>query len=134
MDTSRPGPLMMLGGGILMVLGPILKWGGDTSGVSTDAAGLLGIIVLLSGLFILGVGAVRAFGIEVAIPERIAGFTIEQICLIDGFAAFLWVFAFATEDGTKIGLHLTWLGAALATAGAAVAIRQTRTTPPGGVL
>ena len=113
-----------------MVLGPILKWVGDTRGVSTTATGLLGVLVLLSGLLVIAVGAIRAFNVEVALPDEIAGFSVEQICLCDAFASFLWTFAYIFESGTKIGLHVTWLGAAVATTGAALAMRQPAAPPP----
>lgn len=132
MDTSKPGPLLMLGGGAVMVLGSILKWFEGTSGLETDVTGLLGIFVLLSGLLVIGVGAVRAFGANVNLPDDIAGFSLDQICLFDAFAAFLWTFALVVEDGNKIGLHLSWLGAAVAVAGAVLSSRQTPAAAQGG--
>ena len=135
MDTSNPGPLVMLGGGVLMVVGPILNWFRGTRGVDVDVFGLLGIFIVLSGLFVLGIGAIRAFGVETGLPDEIMGFRIEQFGAIDAFASFLWSFALVFESGTRLGLHVSWLGAAAATTGALLALRppaQTAPPPPGG--
>lgn len=118
MDTSKPGPLLMVGGAVLMVLGSILDWGPNTSGLSTSAVGLLGLFVLLFGLIIGLIGAIRAFGVALELPAQLVGFTQDQIAIVLGFTAFLWTFGTITRDNSAFGLHLTWIGAAVATAGA----------------
>lgn len=123
MDTSNPGPLLMLGGGVVMFLGSILNWRGDASGVSTDSFGLLGLFILLFGAAIAATAAIRAFAPQVTLPDQIVGFRLEQIGIILGFTAFLWTFTSITANGVEFGLHLTWIGAAAATAGAFLADR-----------
>lgn len=125
MDTSNPAPLLMLAGGIAMVVGSLLKWVGDTSGVSTDFMGLLGILTLLLGAAIAAIGAIRAFSPGTALPDAVLGFTLDQLCLTSAFAIFLWTFALITEDGVKFGVHLTWIGAAVAAVGSTLATRTT---------
>ena len=133
MDTSKPGPLLMLGGGALMVIATLLDWRGESAGLSFDSMGLFGIVVLLSGLMIAAVGGIRAFGANVSLPDDIAGFSLDQICLVDAFTAFIWTFALISGDFVEIGVHLTWLGAAIAATGAALNLRTPATdTAPGG--
>lgn len=135
MDTSNPGPLVMLGGGILMVVGPILDWFRGTRGVDVDVFGLLGIFVILSGLMVLGLGVIRVARIETGLPDEILGFRLEQFVAVDAFASFLWCFALVFESGTRLGLHVSWLGAAAATTGALLALHaptQAAPPPPGG--
>ena len=124
MDTSNPGPLLMLGGGVLMALGSILKWGGDQSGISLDAIGLLGIVALVSGLFIALVGAIGAFDLSIGLPEEVAGFRLIQIAIADALTVFLWTFGLITSDGTKFGLHLTWIAALAALVGGVLTDRS----------
>lgn len=137
MDTSNPGPLMMLGGGILMLVGPVLNWFPGARGIEVDLFGLLGLFIVLAGLFVLAFGAVRAFDLETGLPDEVGGFRIEQFCVVDAFASFLWSFALVFESGTRFGLHITWVGAAVATAGGLLALRQpagsTAPPPPGGM-
>jgi hypothetical protein len=120
MDTSKPGPLLMAGGGALMMLGPILDWGPNTSGLSTSSVGLLGSFVFLFGVLIGLTGASRAFGLPVTLPDRLLGFTQDQVAVVLGGTAFLWTFGTISRDHAQFALHLTWIGAALATAGALI--------------
>lgn len=111
-----------------MVLGSLLDWrgfrGAGTSGVSFDSMGLFGILVLLIGLGLVAIGAIRAFGLSVDLPDNIAGFSLNQLALIEAFAVFLWSFALISADFIKVGVHLTWIGAAAAVAGAILAQRE----------
>ena len=133
MDTSNPGPLLMLGGGVLMVLGSILNWGPSTSGLSTDLFGLLGILILLSGAAIAGLAAVRAFAPQVGLPDDIIGFSLEQVAVILGFTMFLWSFSAITIDGIEFGAHLTWIGSAAATVGAVLSARSATGARSGSI-
>lgn len=107
-----------------MFLGAIFNWREGTSGVSTDSFGLLGLFVLLFGAAIAGVAAVRAFAPQVNLPSNIVGFTLDQVMVVLGFTAFLWTFAGITADGTAFGLHLSWIGAAVATVGSVLTARD----------
>jgi len=125
-DTSQPGPLMMLVGGILMAIGTLLDWQkfGSGIGLSLDTFGLLGIFALLTGLALAAVGAIRAFGLSVALPEQILGFTLMQLLMIDAFAVFLWTFSHIASDFFGGGMHLTWIGAVVAAVGAGLASKS----------
>jgi len=129
MDTSNPGPLLLLGGGLLIALGTILDWFPGASGLNVDFNGLFGIVALLIGLGLAAVGAIRAFAPDTKLPDEIAGFSFDQLSFVEAVTVFLWSFALIFESGTKIGLHLTWIGGAVATAGAVLSMRN---APVGG--
>ncbi len=120
----------MLGGGALIVLGSILNWrdfgfgGGGVSGLSFDNLGFFGIFALLIGLGLAAIGAIRAFGVSVNLPDSIAGFSLDQLGLIEAFTVFLWSFALVSANGVAIGAHLSWIGGALAAAGAFLGTRD----------
>ncbi len=113
-----------------MVLGSILDWGPNTSGLSTSAVGLLGLFVLVFGLIIGLIGAIRAFGVGIELPAQLLGFTQNQVAIVLGFTAFLWTFSTITRDNSEFGLHLSWIGAAIATAGAFIEHRGIKIGTP----
>jgi hypothetical protein len=129
MDTSNPGPLLLLGGGVVIALGTILDWGPGVSGLNVDFNGLFGIVALLIGLALAAIGAIRAFAPDTKLPDEIAGYSLDQILFVDALTVFLWTFALISESGTKIGLHLTWIGGAVALAGTVLSMRN---APAGG--
>jgi hypothetical protein len=116
-----------------MVIGSLLKWGGSTSGVSTDFMGLLGILVLILGAAIAAVGGLRAFSPGTSLPSGFVGFTLDQLCFTAALAIFVWTFALITESGIKFGLHLTWIGAAAAAAGSVLAMRSAPAGEPTSI-
>lgn len=114
----------MLGGGLVIALGSILDWRTGTSGLSFDSTGLFGILVLLMGLGIAFLGAQSAFGLSVGLPEKIAGLSLGQWALIEAFTCFIWAFALISADFIEAGVHITWLGGAIATVGAVLNLRE----------
>jgi len=130
LDTSNPGPLLMLGGGVLTALGSVLKWrgfgfGSDISGLSFDNMGLFGLLVLVIGLALAAIGGIRAFAPDTSLPESIAVFTLDQALFILAVTVFLWSFALISATAVKVGVHLTWIGAAIAAVGLALGMRST---------
>lgn len=107
----------------MIVLGTILDWGPGVSGLNVDFNGLFGIIALLIGVGLAAVGAIKAFAPSTSLPDDLGGFTLDQISFTAALAVFIFSFSLITEDGTKIGLHLTWIGAAVAVAGAVLSLR-----------
>ncbi|MFN3219302.1 MAG: hypothetical protein ACE367_22670 [Acidimicrobiales bacterium] len=130
MDTSNPGPLLMLGGGVLVALGSILDWRTGTSGLNFDNMGLFGLIVLLSGVALAAVGGIRAFAPQTSLPDAVAGFSLDQILFMLGVTVFLWSFALIAADFVEIGVHLTWIGAAAAVAGTILSMRKVSPAEP----
>ncbi|MFQ5557287.1 MAG: hypothetical protein ACE5GB_07250, partial [Acidimicrobiales bacterium] len=80
-------------------------------------AGFQGIFVLLIGLAVaLGAGLSTFAG--VSLPDRIVSFSINQLYMALGVAAFLIAFGRQFGDGTGIGVLLAWIAAAVIVAGA----------------
>ncbi len=107
-----------------MVIASFLNWGGDNSGVSTDALGLLGILALLFGLTVAGLAAVEAFSPSTSLPTEIVGISLSKIPVMLGFTMFLWTFGIITRDGSQIGLHLTWISGAIVAVGGVLAMQE----------
>lgn len=129
MDTSKPGPLLMLVGGALMFIASFLDWRPGTSGVSTDALGLMGILTLLFGAAIVAMAAIRAFAPQVDLPREVAGLALDKIAVILSGSVFLWTFGMISADFVEIGIHLTWIGAAVATVGGVMSLRDSDGAP-----
>jgi len=119
---------MMLVGGILMALGTFLDWVPRSSGLSFGSMGLFGIITLVIGIGIGAVGAINAFGLPVELPDKIFGYTPGQLAMIDAFIVFIWTFALVATDFAEAGIHMTWIGAAMAMVGAALIDQPAATT------
>ena len=107
----------MLGGGILMVVSTFINWRTGTSGLSTDALGLMGIFTLLFGAAIAAVAGIRAFAPQTSLPDGIAGISLNKICGIFAISTFLWTFGMISASAVKFGLHLAWISSAIATVG-----------------
>lgn len=114
----------MLGGGILMFIASILDWRTGLSGLSTTASGLLGIITLLTGAEIAAVGGLRAFGAGDKLPDQVLGVSVDKWSVIMSLTVFFWTFGMISGGSLEIGIHLTWIGAAIATAGGVLAARD----------
>ena len=107
----------MLGGGVLMVISTFINWRTGTSGLSTDALGLLGIFTLLFGAAIAAVAGTRAFAPQTSLPDEIAGLSLNKICAIFSLTTFLWTFGMISGAAIKFGIHLAWISSAIATVG-----------------
>lgn len=107
-----------------MFIGSLLKWRFDVSGVSNDLHGIFGILTLLFGLLIAAVAGIRTFGAGVELPDSILGMSLEKIAAILSVSIFIPAFGLIAGQSVKFGVHLTWIGAAIATAGAVLAIRN----------
>ena len=111
---------------MLIAIGTFLDWagafGGSVNGLDTDLNGLFGFIALLIGIGLAVVGGIKAFSPSTSLPDNIAGFTLDQISFTEALAVFIFAFSLVFESGTKIGLHLTWIGAAVAIAGSVLSL------------
>ena len=132
MDTSNPAPLLLLGGGVLMIIGSLLDWGPRTSGLNLDIFGLLGIITLLTGAFLGFLGANKAFNLGVGLPDNVAGFSLDQIAFADALVMLMATLGAMTADfDAKTGLVLAVLGSALAFGGAVFNLRSDASASAG---
>lgn len=121
----KPSALMQIAGGALLFIGSFLDWWGfdsfGFSGTDTDVNGLQGLFALVIGAAIAVVAALSAFAPQVNLPQRVAGFSLDRLLLMLAFSAFLMSFGAIFWDidpiGPKIGIHLSWIGAAVATVG-----------------
>ena len=107
-----------------MVISTFLNWRTGTSGLSTDALGLMGIFTLLFGAAIAAVAAIRAFAPDTSLPDEIAGLSLNKICGIFGLTTFLWTFGMISGTAVKIGIHLAWIASAIATVGVILTMKD----------
>jgi len=137
MNDLKPGPLVVLGGAVVMLVSTFLPWidiaGFTDNGLSTDAFGLLGILILVMAIVVGAIAAIWAFAPQVQLPERFVGYTQVQFVLVLGTASFLSTFGAQFRRFTGIGLLIAWVGAAVIIVGAILQMRETAAPPaPGG--
>lgn len=125
-DNVKPSTIALIAGGAVLFISTFFAWFSvDTgfgtfseNGISTDGGpGLLGVWCLIIGAAVAAGVAATTFA-NVSLPDRIVGFTREQVYLILGFAAFLITFGRVFAGDTGIGLWLGVLGSAAIVVGA----------------
>ena len=132
----KPGPIVMLAGGVVMIIASFLDWseefffGGGSAGLSTDRFGLLGIFTLVIGIATAVNGGLEAFAPQVKRPDGALSMSRDQIAVALGFAAFFWSFGLLFAEATKIGLILAAIGAAAVAVGGV--LTDTQATPRTG--
>ena len=122
----KPSAMCLLGGGALLFIASFLKWANSfvsVNGLDTDFNGMLGIFTLLIGLAVAGITAATTFG-EVKLPEQVLGFTIDQIVMKLGFAAFLITFGLQFRSSAAFGITLAWIASAAIVAGSVLKQRE----------
>ncbi len=123
----KPSAMCLLGGGALLFIASFLKWAGNSfvsvNGLDTDVNGMLGIFTLLIGLAVAGITAATTFG-EVKLPEQVLGFTIDQIVMKLGFAAFLITFGLQFRSSAAFGITLAWIASAAIVVGSVLKQRE----------
>ena len=133
MNTTKPGPIVLLAGGVVIVIGTILDWGPSTNGLNTDFNGLFGVVALITGVGLAALGAILAFTAKIKLPSDIVGFSIGQAAFAASLTVFLWSFSLIVESSIKVGVHLTWLGAAAAATGSILHMRAEPTDRRSGI-
>jgi hypothetical protein len=123
-DKSQHGPLLMLAGGGLMAISTFINWRNDEAGLGNALFGLLGLLTLVFALAIIAVGAIRLADSDLKLPQSVAGFSVEQLVTIMAVAVLVPTFGSLSGERVNGGLHLAWLGAALAAAGGLLAARN----------
>jgi hypothetical protein len=126
--------IMLIAGGAVLLISSFLDWR-DTfssdSGVSTDITGLQGIFCLLIGAGIAAVAALQTFG-NVNLPDRLIGFSWNQLFLILGFSAFLITFGLQFAEATAFGVTLAWIASAVIVVGAFLELQAETRAPARG--
>lgn len=130
MNDLRPGAIALLGGGGLLFLGTLLKWGGEQTGVSLDARGLQGLFCLIIGAGVVAVVAMANFGGK-TISVGFAGLDTNELIMTLGLAAFMITFGFQFISDSQVGVLLGWIGAAAIVVGSYLERGEsTAATPP----
>lgn len=123
----KPSAIAMLAGGGVLFIATFLNWRSSgpfsANGLDTDFHGLLGVFTMLIGLAVAGVVAAREFG-KVTFPDAILGFTVNQMIVKLGFAAFLMTFGMQFADSAAFGVTLAWLASAAIAVGGILAMRE----------
>ena len=137
MNDLKPGPLVALGGAVVLLISVFLEWvdipvGGGDSGLSTDFYGLVGILLLLIALAVGAAAALDSFAPQVDLPDGVMGYTRTQLVLILGTTAFLTSFGLWFGEFAGIGQIIAAIGAALIIAGAVLQMRESAVPPPPG--
>ncbi|MCB0992080.1 MAG: hypothetical protein R2770_10465 [Acidimicrobiales bacterium] len=108
----KPSAITMLAGGALLAISTFIDWRGISNALDTDFWGLFGIFVLLIGIAVAGVTAARNFG-NVQLPDKILGYTIDQLMTMLALAVFLPTFGMQLGgQSVEFGLTLAWLSSA----------------------
>jgi len=129
----KPGPIITLVGGAILIIATFLDWGPNVNGFDTDFVGLLGIFTLLIGLATAVNAGLDSFAPQVNRPDGFLGMSRNQISVALGFSAFIWFFGYQFRDGSDFGVTLGWIGAAAVVAGGIVADMQSspKSSGPG---
>ena len=118
----RPGAITMLIGGVVIFISTFLDWFGfgpfGANAYDGDFFGFTGILLLLLALDVIAVTAIRAFAPQENLPNELLGFSMNEIALFVGIAAFVWGFSISFVDGSESGTLLCALGGILVAVGA----------------
>ncbi|MCB0994428.1 MAG: hypothetical protein KDB21_05015 [Acidimicrobiales bacterium] len=117
-NQIRPGALAIAGGGALILIASFIDWFVIFSAWENRIFGLVGLLLLLVAAILIAVPLIRMFAPQVSLPERVVGFTLNQLMLALGFAVFVFGFSWMFADGSEFGCILAWIGGAVAVAGA----------------
>lgn len=124
----RPGQITALVGGVVILISTFLDWigafGFGFNVYEGDIFGFTGILLLLLSLDIIATTAIRAFAPQVNLPQQILGFSLDELTLAAGFAAFIYGLSMATTDGSQSGTILCALGGLAVVVGAFLELRS----------
>lgn len=116
-SPPTPGEWLILGGGVVGLVGSFLDFQGDVSSWGTSAFPIATLIPIY--LVVMAVQIALTKFANVDLPERVMGFTWEQIHLELGFfASLMAVFWLVAAEDAQIGLFLLILSSIAALAGA----------------
>jgi hypothetical protein len=134
MNDLKPGPLVALGGAVVLLISTFLPWldvfGFTENGLNSDFFGLIGVLVLIMAVVVGVIAALQAFAPQVGLPDRIVGYTQTQLIMVLGTASFLTTFGLQFRSSTGIGILIAWIGAALIIVGAVLQMREGAASPP----
>lgn len=127
----KPGPIITLVGGVVLILATFLDWGPEVNGFETDFVGLLGIFSLIIGIATAVNAGLESFAPQIERPDGFIGMTRDQISVALGFSAFIWFFGFQFLDGAEFGVTLGWIGALAVVVGGVLTDMQSSPSSSG---
>ncbi len=119
-NQLKPGTIMLIAGGAVLAVSTFLTWfdvGDGFNGWETDFFGFQGIFVFLIGAAVAVAVALKSFA-GTQLPARVLGFTLNQLFMALGLAAFLITFGQQFGDERGFGVILGWIASAVVIAGA----------------
>jgi hypothetical protein len=145
---SSPANITILAAGSVMLIASFLPFLSVKNGYSITASAvtyhttsysawsshlfLIATLPALIGIAMAVVVALVAFAANVTLPEKIAGFTWDQVHLVLGLQAAIMMLAFLIQDtggsDKGIGLYLTLLAAIALFVGAILRTRESQPT------
>ena len=133
MDMKRPGLITMLVGGVLVFISTFVDWfGGRGFGANAydgDIFGFTGILLLLLSLAVIAIAAIGLFAPQVNLPDQVLGFSMTEVGLLAGIAAFVWGLSISVVDGSKGGAVLCLLAGFVIAVGAVIEQRAGNAEP-----
>jgi hypothetical protein len=122
-----PGEITIMVAGAVMLIASFLDFAGDTSAWGKGAFPIATLLVLYGVVMALHIALTKYASVK--LPDRVAGFTWEQVHLVLGiFAAVMGIGWLATDIGDKkLGFFLIFIGS-IALAVGAVMLQRERNT------
>jgi hypothetical protein len=127
-DNKQPttGEWAIMLGGVVALVGSFLDFSGDTTAWGESALPIVTLIPIYAVVMALQVALTRLAGL--GLPDRVAGFTWEQVHLVLGvFAALMALFWLAAVEDTGAGMFLMLIGAGACAVGAFMIQRERAT-------
>lgn len=121
-----PAEIAILAGGVVALVGSFLDFAGETSAWGSGWFPVVTLIPLYGVVMALHVALTKFASVD--LPDRIVGFTWEQLHLVLGFfAALMSLFWLVAAEDTGAGLWLMLLGSIALVVGA-VMLQNERST------
>lgn len=127
----------MLVVGVLVLISTFVDWWGSRGfGVNAydgDIFGFTGILLLALSLAVISIAALGLFAPQVNLPAQVVGFSMTDLGLFAGIAAFVWGLSISVVDGSKGDAVLCLVAGFVIAVGAVLEQRADNTsgaTPP----
>ena len=118
----------MLIGGVLVLISTFVDWWGargfGVNAYNGDIFGFTGILLLLLSLAVIAITAIRLFAPQISLPDQVGGFSMTDLGLFGGVAAFVWGLSISVVDGSKGGAVLCLVAGLVIAVGAVLEQRS----------
>lgn len=123
----RPGQIAKIVGGVIILISSFLDWFGfgpvGFNAFDGSRLGFTGILLVLLSLELIVGTSIRAFAPQVNLPNQVLGFSLDELALFAGFAAFIWGLSASFVDFSEVGTLVCALGGIVAVVGAFLEMR-----------